>query len=66
MMNQECIEDEDWEQITELYSDNLCPDLDEKVVENKFGWPDRGGIILSVERGPKNKLKVVTEDYDFE
>ncbi len=24
------------------------------------------GIILSVERGPKNKLKVVTEDYDFE
>lgn len=65
-MNQECIEDEDWEQITELYSDNLCPDLDEKVIENKFGWPDRGGIILSVERGPKNKLKVVTEDYDFE
>lgn len=65
-MNQECIEEDDWEQISELYSDNLCPDLDEKVVENKFGWPDRGGIILSVERGPKNKLSVVTEDYDFE
>lgn len=65
-MNEEIIDEDSWTEIKELYSDNLCPDLDEKIVENKYGWPERGGIILGVEKIGKGKLKVFTEDYDFE
>ncbi len=63
--NLENIDEETWREITELYEDNLCPDLDEKKIKREFGWPDRGGIILGVKR-KKGELEVFTEDYEFE
>ncbi len=64
-LNKLIIKDDIWEEISELYEESLYPALDKKLVTNNFGWPERGGTILGVER-VRGKLKVFTEDYDFE
>lgn len=60
------ISEEDLEQINELFEEARYVDIDENALEVKYGWEERGGTIIGVERDSKNKLKIFTEDYDFE
>lgn len=43
-----------------------CTGLDDKLVEINFGWPERGGSILIIEKNKYDKYEIVIDDYDFE
>lgn len=43
-----------------------CGGLNDKLVEVNFGWPERGGSILIIEKNKDGKYEIVIEDYDFE
>lgn len=71
-VNEDCYEmnrkfsglsEEQYDEMTDLYDFGL--NITESVLEKEYGWPERGGTIIGVERDGK-KLKVFTENYDFE
>lgn len=43
-----------------------CITLETKLVEINFGWPERGGSLLVIEKDKTGKYNIKVEDYDFE
>lgn len=50
-----------WEQIDELYSDNLYAP-DENVLEIRYGWSERGAQAFGVKRTKDGNLEIYVED----
>lgn len=57
------IDREIWEQVMELYEGNLYAP-DEKLLEIKYGWPERGANAFGVRKTKKGKLEVYVEESE--
>ncbi len=63
-MNKKLMDAETHRELYELFEDNMYIDLDEKLLEIKYGWPDMSFNRIGVERASRGKLKVFVENYD--
>lgn len=63
-MNEKLMDKETHRELYELFEDAVYVDLDEKLLEIKYGWPEMSFKRIGVEKTSKGKLKVFVEDYN--